>query len=240
LIGGGVLGLALVVALAGPGIARAPCSVDPAVGVTSAALERATVEQRDAFLRERIATGARHARAWSLGWGLAYVLASATQLAITPAVDRGTRIDLYVGAASSGFGALVRAVSIPRVIREHRRLRRRPGPEPGACESVHALERALARSARWERRGRAVFMSLGAIVYNVGVGLVLGLAFDRPVQGIRQAAIGSTVGQIMLLTQPTTSVKALDGYGRGRVVPALSTTPMVLPRGAGIAIAARF
>jgi hypothetical protein len=230
-----MLGLALAWSLAGPGAA---CPVDPAIGTVASTRVGLDARARHDFLAAGLARGARQARAWSLGWGLGYVLVSATQLAITPAVPAGTRTDLYVGAASAGFGALVRAVSIPRVVREQRRLRRGPRRDPGDCASVRALERALVRSARWERRGRSVLMHLGAIAYNVAVGLVLGVGLDRPVPGIRQAVIGSTVGQIMLITQPMASVATLSAYREGRIAPV--ATALVVPGGGGAALAWHF
>jgi hypothetical protein len=127
----------------------------------------------------------------------------------------------------------------PRVIREHRRLQRRLHERGRTCETLHEAERALARSAKGERFGRSLVVHMGAIVYNVGVGLILGLALKRPLSGIRQAAVGTTVGQLMIITQPMTSVRALSLYERG-AVPRLSFAPLVLQGGGGLTLAGGF
>lgn len=232
------LSAALILADAPPP-GQASCPVDPSVGGASRNLEAHDASARLQFIAERIELGADKARAWSLGWGITYAVAAVTQLAITPLVDRGTRIDLYVGAASAGVGVLTRSISIPRVIKERRRMRRRSGSAAETCATVQQAERALVRSAHWERRGRHVLMHLAALTYNAGVGLLLGLAFDRPISGNRQAVIGATVGQVMLLSQPTITARALDDYRTGVFSPRLTVLgagPLVLPRGGGVSI----
>lgn len=187
--------------------------------------------------------GARRSLAWGLGWGLAYGSASVALFAITPFVSSDTRKDLYVGGTSAAIGAITRAVSRPRVIRERRRLRRRLAEDGETCETLHAAEAALARSARWEHRNRRLFIHLAALTYNTGVGLVLGLALDRPLQGIRQATVGAVVGQVMFVTQPMTSARAFTRY-RGGFVPEQGTrvqsVPWILPGGGGVGVLGRF
>lgn len=226
-----------------PRPASASCPADPAVGPVSSRLSTVDASTRLSFIRGRMDHGAKRALAWTIGWGAAYGIAGATQLAVTPFVDEGVRIDLYVGAASAGIGVLTRAVLVPRVIKERRRLGRlvRDGSDP--CEALHEAERGLVRSAKQERRGRHILMHLAALTYNAGIGLVLGLALDRPLSGNRQAVIGGTVGQIMFLTQPMSMVETLDAYRRGDPqgwLSAMSARPLVLRGGGGFAIGGSF
>lgn len=214
----------------------APCPVDPAVGGDAAA--PTDVDRRLAFIESSLRDGARKSTLWAASWGTAYGLTMTTLLAVAPFVDRGWQRDLYVAAFSSGLGLLVRASVHPRVIQEHRWVRRRVREDGRTCETLQAAERALARSAKSERFGRSLLVHAGAVVYNVGVGLVLGLALKRPLSGIRQATVGATVGQLMLITQPTTSVRALDRYRTGGL--RLSFTPLSLPGGGGLTIAGSF
>jgi len=233
--------LATTLGLAVPQLARAAaCPVDPSVGRAAPGLAAYDEDTRIRFIATRLAGGARKARAWAIGWGVAYGVASITLFAVTPAVSSGVRTDMYVGGTSAAFGALTRAIMIPRVIRESRRLQRRLASGRTDCATVHAAEAALVRSAKSDRRGRGLVVRLGAIVYNVGVGLVLGLAFDRPVSGARQAAVGATVGQIMIVTQPFDAAKALDRYRDGRLVGTSSVGPLVLPGGGGFALRGAF
>ncbi len=209
-----------------------PCPVDDTVAGTVA--QGRDLGERLAFLQGRLALGAKRARMWSAAWGTAYGALAVTLLAVTPAVDRGTRVDLYVGAASASVGVLTRAVLVPRVVREHRRVVRR---SDRGCAAVRAAEQALVRSAKAERRGRSLLVHASALLYNVGVGLVLGLGFDRPVSAARQASIGAIIGQIMLVTQPMVSARTLEEYRRGAL--GAWFTPLVLPRGVGVGLAGR-
>jgi hypothetical protein len=218
---------------AGP-VAAEPCPVDPMVMGPGPAAD--DVETRLKFIERSLRDGARKSTAWAAGWGTTYGLTAATLLIVSRFVEAETRLDLYVGAASSTIGLLVRAAIHPRVIREDRWVRRKIREKGRTCETLNMAERALARSAKAERRGRSIMFHAGALVYNVGIGLVLGVALKRPLSGIRQAAVGGMVGQVMILTQPTTSVRALDQY-RG---PRFTFTPLMLPRGAGVGIAGSF
>ena len=218
---------------AGPAAAE-PCPVDPMVAGPGPAT--VDVETRLSFIERALEDGARKSTFWGAGWGTTYGVTAATLLIVSRFVEAETRLDLYVGAASSTLGLLIRAAIHPRVIREHRWVRRKIRERGRTCETLNMAERALARSAKAERRGRSLMFHAGALVYNVGIGLVLGLGFKRPVSGIRQAAVGGTVGQIMILTQPMTSVRAMDRYRQ----PRFTFTPLMVPRGAGLGIAGSF
>ena len=215
----------------------APCPVDPAIGGDGAT--SLDVDDRLAFIESSLRTGARRSTAWAASWGTAYGLSMTTLLIVAPFVDSGTKRDVYVGAFSSGIGFLFRLTVHPRVIREDRWVRRLVRERGRTCETLNAAERALARSSKGERRGRSLLLHLGAVVYNVGVGLVLGLALKRPLSGIRQATVGGTVGQIMIVTQPVSSVRAHERYRLG-AVPRLSFSPLVLPGGAGLTLTGGF
>jgi hypothetical protein len=214
------------------GSAQASCPADPSVNAPLVdAKDPAT---RHAFIRARMEVGARRARAWSLAWGVTYGAAAVAQLTAAPFVSPDTRKDLYVGASSALLGASIRTFAVPRVIRERRRLARRADTDP--CAALQAAEQAMARSAKSEAFGHSLWLHLGALVYNAGIGVVLGVALHRPVSGARQASIGATVGQIMILTQPTTMLRALDEYRHGRLSGPQrgAFVPLVLPGGAGV------
>jgi hypothetical protein len=220
--------------------ATRPCPVDPSVS-SAAGVGEVDPAVRSAFISERIEVGARRARAWAVGWGVTYGAAAIGQLVATPFVDRGTRIDLYVGATSAGIGVLTRSIMIPGVLRERRRLRRQSFDDP--CARAQAHERAMTSAARSERRGHAWWLHGAALAYNAAIGLVLGLGFDRPRSGNRQAVIGAAVGQIMIVTQPTPMLDALQRYRFGTLSDAKiswSSRPLVLPGGGGATVVGRF
>lgn len=216
--------------------ADATCPTDVSVAPAAPSTGEVSTSRRLRFITANLDLGARRALAWSLGWGITYGAAAVTLFAVTPFVSPGLRKDLYVGAASATIGAITRSVSRPAVIRERRRLRRIIAAEGTSCEALHAAERALARSARWEHRNRRLLLHLAALTYNAGVGLVLGLGLDRPLSGIRQAAVGAVVGQVMFVTQPMTSARALTRYQAGFVGPTgarVHSLPWLVPGGGG-------
>jgi hypothetical protein len=53
------------------------------------------------------------------------------------------------------------------------------------------------------------------IALNVGAGLLLGLGYDHWRSGIVSAVVGTTVGEIMIFTQPVDSVADLELYRSG-------------------------
>ena len=170
---------------------------------------------------------------------MAYGTAAVTQLAVAPTLSEDRRVVFYVGGASAVVGTITRIVNVPWVIRERRQLRRFLSSNPHDCVAVREAERALARSARWERRSTMLALHFAALAYSVGAGLVLALAFNRPMQGFRQLALGGFVGQAMIVSTPKVTMNALGAYRRAEVRPMASvqTVPMVLPGGGGIAIA---
>jgi hypothetical protein len=225
-----LLGIALALALA-------PCPVDPAIGPAAPGLATRDPAERTSFLQARIDTAARRSRIWAASWGAGLGALTIGQLAIAPTVAREERADFWVGAAASGIGALSRAVFIPVVLRERRRLARLGGSTT-ACERLAATERAVAISAKGERQGRALWMHGLSLAYNAGVGLVLGLAFDRPVAGNRLAALGAVIGEVMIVTQPTVMLRTLKDYRAGTLFGAGTwrARPLVLPGGGGLGL----
>ena len=80
-------------------------------------------------------------------------------------------------------------------------------------------------------------LSLG---FNAGVGVLLGLAFDRPIAGNRLAAMGMVIGEVMIITGPQAMVRTVDAYGRTRRVPTRPLVgPLVVPGGGGLSLRGR-
>ncbi len=219
----------------------APCPVDPALeaGPLTA---RIPAEQRLEFIRTSMRVGAHRSRIWAASWGAAYGAASIALFTTASQLDGPVRRDLYVGASSALIGTVVRSVSIPKVIRSHRQLEKALRSGQSTCSALALAESGMHRSAKSETFGRSLILHLGALVYNVGVGVILGVALDRPVSGIRQAAVGMTVGQSMILTQPVTMVDATQRYRDGQVsaFPPRYLRPLTLRGGGGLTWGGRF
>jgi hypothetical protein len=217
--------------------AAASCPVDPGIALEGDSLAGFEPSTRLSFINDRMDVGAKRALAWSIGWGTAYGAAAVTQFALAPVVPERLRIGLYVGAIASTIGTLTRSINVPHVIRERRRLRRFLRSDPSDCLALREAERALVRSARWERRNTSLLLHFGALGFSVGMGLILSAGFKQPLAGHRQFAIGGAVGQAMIVTTPTVTLDGLRAYRRGALPTAsLQTFPMLLPGGAGLAV----
>jgi hypothetical protein len=128
------------------------------------------------------------------------------------------------------------------VIRERRRLRRFMSSGAHECVALREAERALVESARWEHRSTALWLHFGALTYSIAMGVLLSVAFDRPLEGHRQLAIGGVVGQAMIITTPKVTLDGLHRYRRGVLSPlsSIHSFPMPVPGGAGVGIAGAF
>lgn len=228
-----MLGLGL--ALVAPRASAAPCPVDPKIGRASVELSATDAATRIEFIRDRIERGAKPSRQWALGWGIGLGLVAVAQLAASPLVHHEERPDFYMGALQAAIGAGSRAIFIPHVLIERRRLRRQPAGADD-CAALARAERALAKSAHWEKLNRALWQHFLSLAINAGIGVALGLGFDRPVPGARLANIGGIVGQVMIITQPTPMVRALDAYRAGPRASGWSVRPLSLLGGGGLSI----
>jgi hypothetical protein len=229
------IAFALVLGHGSTALAR-PCPVDKSIGKATG-VEGKDSRERMAFIRARIDAGGKHELRWALGWGIGLALVTVAQLALVPLEDPGERPVLYIGALQSAIGAGSRALFIPRSTIERRRMRRNP-PDPDDCVALAAAERALARSARTNHHGKALWQHFLSLGVNAGMGLLLGLAFKKPVEGSRLAAIGMITGQVMIVTQPTTMIRSLDSYRMGRIATPqrISPRPFMLAGGGGVMI----
>ncbi|HEY5951021.1 MAG TPA: hypothetical protein VIV40_36265 [Kofleriaceae bacterium] len=143
------------------------------------------------------ATLARDARAlhrWRWGWGIGATVAIAAQAGAAALVDdRDLRIDLVVGAVST-LG-LYLGVAFPPDIEL--------SDQPKACpERLVDAERRFRRAARTERTARSPWFHVGNGLFNVGVGLVLGLGYRHWTSGAVSAIVGFGIGEVQLFTIP--------------------------------------
>jgi hypothetical protein len=187
----------------------------PALGEVDAA-------ERLAFLRRGLADAAHRARIWSWTFGISYGALAALQLAVSPAFSSDDRPNYWIGGSAAALGVLVVLVMPLKVMRDHRWLEARierapPGEDP--CAPLADAERLLLRDARSERFGRAWYIHVGNLLFNIGIGLTLSLAFQHYAVGSTTAIIGATVGEIQINTQPKGSVELLDRYRAGNLGP---------------------
>ena len=197
-----------------------PCPVIEGGNASLATVDGAV---RLEFLRSRMRFAARQSRIWA--WSSAGVLLAVGNFQILGAThvpDPGDRIDLSVGVASLGFSLLQLAVVPPRIMFDQWTLDRhvaRAPPNADRCALLAEAERFLVRDARSEVIGRSPAMHAVTLLFNIGVGLLLGIGFDRWTSAAVNMFLGSGLGELQILTEPTESVALLDRYRAGDLGP---------------------
>jgi hypothetical protein len=185
----------------------------------SAALEQIDANVRLKWIDKRLRHGARNARMWAWGWAGIYSGIVTYELITSGVVNKqADKNDAYIGAAASTVGVLVLAIAPLDIMRDQRWLERRlknakPGTDP--CALLADAERLLLRDAKGEDFGTSPLIHAGSFIFNVGVGLVLGLGFNHWTQAAATAIPGIVIGELQAFTQPMDAVHDLAHYRAG-------------------------
>jgi hypothetical protein len=147
--------------------------------------------------------GARLANNWNNAWQMGMAAVTVGQMAAIPLVGKDDRIDLYLGAASSLAGLISLAAMPPAVINDAPRFEAHLN-NPDRCALAHEGDIRLARGAASEREVTGVFAHIGNIAFNLGLGAVLGFGFHHWLSAGINVAVGTAVGEALILTYPKT------------------------------------
>jgi hypothetical protein len=214
------IGLAALVA-AGASLAPRPAVASPGCPTPAAAgpqLAGVDPTRRLAFLEERLTYAEHKARLWTFGWGGGIAAAGIGSLVAVPFVAPENRVDWYTGAVSAGVGVAAIAIVPPVVLETAPALRADIASATlpaDVCSLLATAESDLVRVARDEERQGAWYVHVGNVLFNVGLGLFLGLGFHHWEAGAINAAVGTAVGEALILTRPTAAIHDLDGYLAG-------------------------
>lgn len=196
------------------------------------------VSRRLAFIEARLARGAGPANLW---WSSCYYGWTALSMGqfvwaiATP--DKGTRTDMAVGAAASTLGVIPLGI-LPFPARTALRDLARV-PAVSSQERRRKLlfaERLLEAAAKDEKLRRSWVNHATSIGVSIGVGLVLGVGYGRPVSGLINALGGITLSEIQIWTMPTAAIGDFAEYQKFRtapvdVVPGQPLRPVTSPVG---------
>lgn len=214
-----------------------PAGSSPVVGEKSA-------QARLSYLRARLPPAQGNAKRWFWGWLGTYSALTVAQGAMIPAFQGQAQRQrgLAINAASAGLGALFLASSPPRILGLNQRVGRTEREGQGVCFTLSYLESELARAARKERFGTSWVMHGGNVLFNAGVGLVLGLAWGYWEYAFLTRMAGVLVGETLIWTRPTDADQILRDYRTGFWVtqpplkPTMSVLPWISPQGAGLSL----
>jgi hypothetical protein len=186
------------------------------------AIAQLDAEARLRFLEGRLARARRHAKIWNRVWNYGFLAAGAGYAALAPLFDdpdqESFQASLWVGAGKAtvaGLFGLVRPLKVYSV---------KPR-DSSVCARLAAAERAIALTARKERRMKGWRMWVAGFALNVAGVAVLGY-LGHWQEAATSMLLGVPVGQIKIWTQPTVADDTLRAYRVGRL-PTTSTAPKV-------------
>lgn len=218
--------LLVLLSLSLSAVSRADCPRPE--GVKAGSVATRGDAERLKFLSSRFTDESAAATRWTGGWGGAYGLFTIVQLAIAPLFPEEERPDWYWGAFSTAVGVAFSIIDPLEVLYGGPEFARRAATvTPDAtCALIADGERMLREGAAHEATGRKWYVHLANVLFNAGIGVVLGLAHNRWVSGAINAAVGLAIGEATIFTSPNGLGDALVTYESGapivtfRVVPA--------------------
>lgn len=215
LVPAALVGAILVASAPRPALAAAGCPVPEAAAPGLGDVDPA---RRFSWIDAQLTSGRRTARIWTFSWGGGIAAAGIGSLLAVPFVAPENRVDWYTGAVSAGVGVATLVIVPPAVLRTAPELQSQiANTPPGAdlCPLLRVAEADLARVARDEERQGAWYVHLGNVLFNLGLGLFLGLGYHHWEAGAINAAAGAAVGEALILTRPTAAIDALEAYRAG-------------------------
>lgn len=198
-------------------------------------------EARLAFLSKLLLEESGRAYAWRLSWGATFGALTIAQLSVLSVVGKGDQPDWYWGAVSSAIGVAFTILDPPEVLEAGPiyAQRARVVPEGERCKLIAEGERLLEQGAVHEEDSVAWYLHAGNILLNVGVGLLLWLAYDHLVTGLVNAGVGAAVGEATMFTAPTHLISGWKQYRNGEKPPAV-TFHVIPAAGPGVGVLLTF
>ncbi|MEQ8454497.1 MAG: hypothetical protein RLO52_14305 [Sandaracinaceae bacterium] len=181
------------------------------------ALAERPVEERAAFVLAASRQAFAESETWTTIYAVGYLGLAAGQLALGVALnDEDRLIDYQIGAASSMIGVASLFILPAAILREQPAVETlAPAAAAGDCEALAEAERVLLRGAASEDFGTSWLMHVGGVLFNLAVGLYMGLFYGHWESGAISAGVGIAIGELQILTRPTPLGDALARYRAG-------------------------
>lgn len=180
------------------------------------ALSDAQVGRRLGFIESRLQSGTRSANIWWQASYYGWTALTVGQFVVAIAArDPGLRKDMAVSTVASSLGVIPLGLFPLPARTAASDLAAFPDATPAERRrKLAAAERLLEASAEAEAIGRSWMSHVLSASVSIGFGLVLGLGYDRPSQGVFNAVTGIALSELQILTQPTAAIDDLDAYHR--------------------------
>jgi hypothetical protein len=206
-------------------------------GAGRGAISTQSPELRLAFLSKVIGEEATATRTWKLLWGAGYGLITMGQLALLSVTLASDSPDWVVGAAASSVGFATIVVGGLEVTEEGHRFveRARAATPEQTCALLIDGERMLREGAAAESFSTGFVAHAANVLFNVGMGLVLGLGYGHWRTAGINFGVGTVIGGATAFTRPTGLVKGWAQYQRGAEAEPKVTVRLV-PSGIGAGV----
>lgn len=206
----------LVLALATSVAAQAQTCERPA-GASAQGVAGLSDEARLAFLSRLLSEESVRAHNWVLAWGAIYGGLGIGQLALMPLFTREEQPDWYWGAAGTGVGLAFTLLGRPEVLEAgpHYAKKASTVSAEDRCALIAEGERLLGTGAEAEEAGFVWYLHVGNVLFNVGLGLVLGLGYNHWQAAIMNFAIGTAIGEMNILSAPAQLISGWKRYQKG-------------------------
>ena len=155
---------------------------------------------RLAFIEQGMGDAAHAAKVWAYSWGALWTTATVGQGVLAfVSPSHSDRVDFGVGAFASAVGLVPTLLFQPRIIADERALRTFHG---NTCERLVQAETLLDDSVKNEQTNTGLLSHVGNVLFNVGVGMILGVGYGHWQAAGLSMATGIPTGEIMIFTQP--------------------------------------
>jgi len=210
----------------------APTEAGPVLGSRSDA-ERLT------FLRRHLQDESARVKTWRGAWGTTYAVATLGQLVAAGAVGVEDRPDWLWGALSTAVGVGFTLLGTPEVMDDGEAFAAKASPPgPQDCVLIAEGERLMLKDAANETDNVEWYWHAANVVFNAGMGLILGLGYGHWVSALVNFLVGALIGEGTLLTQPTGLASAWQQYLGGSLgAQAPGTMPHLVVGRLGLALA---
>jgi hypothetical protein len=251
--------IACVLLLLTPANARAATCPVPSGGSDSLAATDAAV--RLEFIHQTLRDDQGAAQAWRTGWLVVLTVVDAAELSfaiagtVTPNPPEGPgdsfrrfavnllregRYGFYAGSitAAGGVGSVLLRTSRTAFDGDRVDLLVRNAQPGQDCAVLAAAEAFLRRDAHDEALAHGVIPHVVTGAASLATLLVIGLVFHRWPGAALNAGLGVAGGELLIATEPTKAVTALDRYRRGDL--SIQTPPAVRVELSPAGLALRF
>jgi hypothetical protein len=235
-----VRGLGLVVVLL-----AAPAVAENCPSRAGAPAATRSNEARLKFLSAELRDESARAYTWRHAWAMTYGVLTIVQIAAVPLIIPVDQVEWWVAAATTAVGAAFVIIDPLEVLEAGPPYAQRAPAADDVCAVIAEGEGLLERSASEETTSRRWYMHAANVVFNLGIGLILGLGYGHWVAGAVNVALGVAIGEVTIFTSPNRLISAWSEYQRGELGEkpspvAFRVFPLVHPGGAGLGVSLTF